>query len=205
MANRASSRVWLVDDRKENRDRFVERHGSEFDVRTFESPDSLISAIAKDHRPDALLCDIFFYSDPGQREEVEERVAKEAKRIESLASELHADKAADGIGLIRRVRQRFDNEPPFPIYAYTSKGPYLLHGESFDRLEESDAPWLFKNKYSTQIERHRISEDIKQFQKRDQWTPRRMWSVAWRTGLVTAILGALLSVLFDRLAKLAGI
>jgi CheY-like chemotaxis protein len=205
MANRARSRVWLVDDRKENRDRFVERHGSEFDVRTFESPDSLISAIAKDHRPDALLCDIFFYSDPGQREKVEERVAKEAKRIESLADELDADKAADGIGLIQRVRQRFDNDPPFPIYAYTSKGPYLLHSESFDRLEELDARWLFKNKYSIQIERHRISEDIKQFQKRDQWTPRRMWSVAWRTGFVTATLGALLSVLFDRLAKWAGI
>ena len=205
MANRARSRVRLVDDRKENRDRFVERHGSEFDVETFESPDSLISEIAKDRRPDALLCDIFFYTDPGRREEVEERVAREAKKIESLADELDADKAADGIGLIQRVRQRFDNDPPFPIYAYTAKGPYLLHSQSFDQLEELNARWLFKDKYSTQIERHRISEDIKQFQERDHWTPRRMWSVAWWAGLVTAIFGAFLSVLFDRLARWAGL
>ncbi len=157
MANRARSKVWLVDDRSENRDRFVERHGSEFDVRTFESPDSLISAIAKEH-PDALLCDTSFSTlrDPGQRESVEASVAKEAKRIESLAAELHADKSADGIGLIQRIREQFGNDPPFPIYAYTSKGPYLLHCESFDRLEELEARWLFKNKYSTQIERRRI-------------------------------------------------
>ncbi len=197
--------MWLVDDRQENRDRFVERHGSEFDVKTFDSPDSLISAIVKERPPDALLCDIFFYSDPDQREEVEARVAKEAKRIESLATELHADKSADGIGLIQRVRHQFGNDPPFPIYAYTSKGPYLLHNDSFDRLEELDARWLFKNKYSAQFERHRISKDIAQFKERYQWTPQHMWSVAWRTGLVTAFLGALLSVLFDRLAKWAGI
>ena len=61
MANQARSGVWLVDDRKENRDRFLERHGSEFDIMTFESPDSLISAIAKDHQPDALLCNIFLF------------------------------------------------------------------------------------------------------------------------------------------------
>jgi CheY-like chemotaxis protein len=203
MANRARSRVWLVDDSSENRDRFVKRHGSEFDVRTFESPDSLISAIVKE-RPDALLCDVFFYSDPAQREDVEARVAKEAKRIESLAAELDADKSADGIGLIQRIRQQFGDDPPFPIYAYTSKGPYLLHGENFDRLEELDARWLFKNKYSTQIERHRIVKDIAQFQEDYQW-PQRIWSVAWRTGLITAVLGAALSVLFDRIAKLAGI
>lgn len=205
MANRVKPKVWLVDDRQENRDGFSERHRSEFDVRTFESPDSLLGAISGDERPDALLCDIFFYPDPTQREEVEERIAREAKRIESLAGELHADQAADGIGLIERVCERFGKDPPFPIYAYTSKGPYLLHSQNFDRLEELGARWLFKKKYSPQIERHRISQDIKEFQNRDQWTPRRMWGVAWRTGLVMATLGAFLGVLFDRLARLVGI
>jgi hypothetical protein len=205
MANRLRPKVWLVDDRKENRDEFVARHGSEFDVRTFESPDSLISVISNKERPDALLCDIFFYSDPAQREDVEERITKEAKRIENLAGELHADEAADGIGLIQRVRRRFDDDPPFPIYAYTSKGPYLLHSQSFDRLEELGARWLFKRKYSPQIERHRISRDVKEFQSRDEWSPRRMWGVAWRTGLVMATVGAFLGVLFDRLARFAGL
>ncbi|HZT29184.1 MAG TPA: hypothetical protein VFA33_04830 [Bryobacteraceae bacterium] len=77
MANRVKPKVWLVDDRQENRDEFTERHRSEFDVRAFESPDSLLGAISSDERPDALLCDIFFYRDPTQREKVEERIKKE--------------------------------------------------------------------------------------------------------------------------------
>jgi hypothetical protein len=81
----------------------------------------------------------------------------------------------------------------------------LLHTQNFDRLEELGARWLFKRKYSPQTERHRICQDVKEFQDPDQWSTRRMWGVAWRTGLVMAILGALLSVLIDRLARLAGI
>jgi CheY-like chemotaxis protein len=195
-------RVWLVDDREENRNKFIERHGNEFQVKTFESPDQLLTALDKEEPPDALLCDIFYYPDRDERERVEARIAKEAKRIEDLAGELHANEAADGIGLIQRVRQRFHDR--FPIYAYTSKGPYLLHNESFDRLEELNTRWLFKNKYSPQIERDRISRDVAESRERNQLTG-RIWSVAWRAGLVTAIIGALLSVVFDRLAKLFGL
>jgi len=135
MSLRARPKVWIVDDREENRTRFVERHGAEFDVRTFENPDRLLSAI-RDESPDALLCDIFFYRNPEEREAKEARVTQKARQIENLAAELHSDQAAEGIGLIERVRQHFHDNPPFPIYAYTSKGPYLLHNESFDRLEQ---------------------------------------------------------------------
>jgi len=197
-------RVWLVDDRDKNRRKFIERHGNEFDVKTFETPDQLLSAIGEESRPDALLCDIFYYQDAGQREEVETRVEHEARRIEDLAIELRSDQAADGIGLIQRVRELFRDDPPFPIYAYTSKGPYLLHNESFDRLEELNARWLFKNKDSPQSERHRISKDVAEFQERNQST-RRLWRVALRTGFVMAVVGALIGVALDRVAKLFGI
>jgi hypothetical protein len=204
MAIRARAKVWLVDDREDNRKKFIERHGSEFEVKTFETPDQLLKAIANQRPPDALLCDIFYYQDAHQREEIEIQVAKEAKRIEDLATALQSDQAADGIGLIQRVREHFNNDPPFPIYAYTSKGPYLLHNDSFDRLEQLDARWLFKNKYSPQIERHRISKDIAEFQERNEWTAQRMWAVAWRAGFVTALFGAFLGVILDRLARLLG-
>jgi CheY-like chemotaxis protein len=204
MPNRRKAMIWLVDDREQNRQIFIERHGSEFDIKTFETPDQILSAISEQDPPDALLCDIFYYGDPVQRERVEARITNEAKRIEDLAAELHADQAADGIGLIQRVRQRFHNDPPFPIYAYTSKGPYLLHSQGFDELEELDARWLFKNKHSPQVERNRITKDIADFQERHDWTPKRIWAVAWRTGIITAFLGALLSVLFDRIARCFG-
>ena len=202
MANRA--RVWLVDDREENRVKFIERHESEFDVRTFESPDQLMKEIQDKQPPDALLCDIFYYHDAREREEVEKRVEQAAKEIESLASVLRADVAAEGIPLIERVRHHFHDEPPFPIYAYTSKGPYLLHNDSFDRLEKLNARWLFKNRYSPQVELHRIMRDVKEFRERNVWS-RRAWDVAWRTGIVMALAGAFLGVLIDRLARHFGI
>jgi len=198
MAKRLS--VWLVDDREVNRNNFVARHGNEFEARTFQTPDQLVAALQQGYVPDALLCDIFFYQDDEQREAVEKRVETEAKRIENLSAELHADQAADGIGLITRVRKHFKDDPPFPIYAYTSKGPYLLHQGGFDRLEELNARWLFKNKYSPQIERHRIIEDVEDFRERHQIT-RRLWAVAWRTGLVMAIFGSILGVVADRVAR----
>jgi CheY-like chemotaxis protein len=199
-----NSKVWLVDDRQENREQFTDRHKSEFQVRTFASPDQVMEAIKREPPPDALLCDIFYYEDADEREKVEAQVAKEAKRIENLAAELHADQAADGIGLIERVRGQFSGDPPFPIYAYTSKGPYLLHRTEFDRLEQLGARWLFKNKYSPQVERSRIAKDIEHFRERNQWTARRMWGVAWRTGLIAAVAGAMLGVVFDRLARALG-
>jgi DNA-binding NtrC family response regulator len=72
MANR--TRVWLVDDREENRKTFLERHGTEFDVRTFENPDQLMRGIQEEGPPDALLCGIFYYQDASEQEAVEERV-----------------------------------------------------------------------------------------------------------------------------------
>jgi CheY-like chemotaxis protein len=61
MTSRAKPKVWVVDDREENRTRFSDSHSAEFDVTTFENPDQLLRAIRTD-RPDALLCDIFFYA-----------------------------------------------------------------------------------------------------------------------------------------------
>ncbi len=178
--------------------RFVERHGAEFEVRTFETPDQVLAAI-RDEVPDALLCDIFFYRSPEDREAKEARVAQKAKQIENLAADLHSDEAAEGIGLIQRVRDRFHNHPPFPIYAYTSKGPYLLHNQSFDRLEELDALWLFKGRYSAQVERHRITKDIDEFRQQNLWT-RRMWSAMVKGGVI----GAALGVILDRIVKAVG-
>ena len=140
-----------------------------------------------------------------EREAKEARVAQKAIQIERLATELGADKAADGIGLIERVRQEFGDNPPFPIYAYTSKGPYLLHNDSFDRLEQLNARWLFKGRYSPQVERRRIIKDIAAFQEQNQWT-RRIRTAALRAGIIGALIGAVLSVALDRLLKgIAGI
>jgi CheY-like chemotaxis protein len=201
MANPAKSRVWMVDDLQANRDAFTERHSAEFDVRTFEGPDQLLDALATETPPDALVCDIFYYQDAAKGEEAERRVAEEAKRLRSLAEELDADRAAQGIGMIERVRRRFRDAPPFPIYAYTTKGAYLFPDASFDRLERLQARWLPKNKCSIETERARIRRDIEEFRERTRHLPKRVSALVWRA----AIAGALLGIIFDRLVGAAGI
>ena len=64
------------------------------------------------------------------------------------------------------IRKQFRGTLPFPIYVHTSKGPYLLQSDGFQRLEELEARWLFKGQLDPPHVRHRLETDIREF--RDQ-------------------------------------
>jgi hypothetical protein len=196
--------VWIVDDRKENLDKFQSNHGAEFKVRRFSEPDEVLAAIRSGESPDALVCDIYFYKDEKRREEIEKLVAEDIKYLQEKAAKLDPQHAEEGIGLMNSVSDHFGSRVPFPMFAYTSKGPYLLHGPSFDKLEELGAKWLFKNKYSVQVERREIRTEIDSFRERRDWR-RRAWGIAWRTGLIMSIVGAILGVIVDRIARCLGL
>jgi CheY-like chemotaxis protein len=187
--------VWLVDDREENRKDFQRRHGGNFEIELFETPDQVLQAIENGRRPDALLCDVYFFEDPARREQVEAEVMRQVDQLKKTLPQLSLDNA-DGIQLIEDIRTHLAEPPHFPIYAYTSKGPYLLQNEGFDRLENLDARWLFKGKHSPLAERHRITGDIREFKDRFNWR-KRLWQVAVATGSVSAILG----IVLDRLSR----
>jgi CheY-like chemotaxis protein len=185
-------RVWLVDDIEANRHAFQERHSQYFDLRMFETPDEVLQALETDRPPDALLCDIFFYDDPQKARGIEDTVKSLAEKLRQAAFDLGANTAEVGIGLIRAVRDKFNGDPPFPIYAYTSKGPYLLLGDGFNRLEQLEALWLFKNKYEAPTERQKIRDDVAKFQEHRNW-----WLRAWKIALASGLLGAILGVVLD--------
>jgi CheY-like chemotaxis protein len=191
-------RVWLVDDLEVNRKDFQRDHDGDFEITVFERPSAVLQALRSCEPPDALLCDVYFYDDLKKREEIAAQVDTQVKQLEKLASNFGAAQAQDGIGLIANVRAHFGGSPPFPIYAYTSKGPYLLQNEGFERLEELEARWLFKRKYSAQAVRHRVVRDIAEFQRR-YWLG-RVWKFVVVTGLISAVIGGVLGVIFDRLA-----
>ena len=195
MAGARRPRVWLVDDRAENRERFKKDHGAYFDVDVFETPDEVLKALAERPRPDALLCDIYFYPDARQGDDAERRVLEQARELEALGDRLGARAAETGIELIRNVRERYRGDPPFPIYAYTSKGPYIMQSAGFQRLEELEARWLFKKRYTPESERLRIIRDIEALRAQRGW--RRIWKFIIASGAV----GALIGFALDRLAK----
>jgi hypothetical protein len=193
--NRHRFRVWLVDDREQNRTDFYDAQKHHFDVETFSTTGELLDAL-RSGMPDALLCDIYFYEDPVQREQIEQWVQEQASKLREEASTIAPDTSQRGIRLIGDIQKQFRGSPPFPIYAYTSKGPYLLQGDGFQRLEELEARWLFKGRLDPPHVRHRLDTDIREF--RDQFNLRKwIWQGAIRAGLIGAVFG----LLVDRLLK----
>ena len=157
-------------------------------------------ALDSGEAPHALLCDIYFYDDESEREAVESDVDRKREELSELARTHNAERAQQrGIDLIRWVHDRFHGEPHFPIYAYTSKGPYLMEHKGFEELEKLDAKWLFKNKYDPETERDHIHKDIDEFQEHFGWRHKLRMAVFW-TGAGSAVLGAFLGVLFTHLA-----
>lgn len=192
-------RVWFVDDMEVNRTQFAKNHGDHFDVRLFKTPDEVLRALETE-RPDALLCDVYFYPDEREAKRAEEKVHAKAEELRRLDFELGADKYAAGIALIERVRELFNGSPPFPLYAYTAKGPYLLHGDGFERLSRSGARWLFKGRYGPETERLMVMRTITEFEQLHDWR-KWLWSHFWRVVVLTGLISAVLGVVFDRLTK----
>jgi hypothetical protein len=164
--------IWYVDDLPENLERFEQNHGDTFIVRTFSRPDDVLDALTSGSKPDALLCDIFFYETIETAKEMEDRVGTKAAELRQFGESIGANRVdyQAGIKLIETVSERFGAR--FPIYAYTSKGPYLLADIGFDRIGATGARWLFKGKFGPHTERLILRQDIEESRVRNSFTMR---------------------------------
>jgi hypothetical protein len=194
--------VWYVDDLPSNLEKFTSRHAQAFTIRTFHNPDEVNAALAES-QPDALLCDVFFYENVATAEDIERRVHEKAEEIRNFGEEIGANKIANqaGIPLIQSVAARFGQK--FPIYAYTSKSPYLLDGLGFDRIGSAGARWLFKGKYGTSTEEIIISQDIEEFRSKNSITL-RIARFFWLASFGSGILGGLIVWFLTEKLKLFG-
>jgi len=184
-----------------NLDSFAEAHRDTFDVRTFLSPQEVIEALKKE-RPDAMLCDVFFYDSPAKANEIETRITKEAERLRKTGAEIGATQEGTlaGIVLMENIAKKFDGAVPFPIYAYTSKGPYLLQQTAWDRIFKCGCKVLLKNRYGRQIEKMILHDDIETHRERN--SVRAKMAKHLYTVLITwGGLSTLLGVVLDRLFK----
>ena len=119
--------------------------------------------LKKGKRPDALLCDIFFYNTVKEAKRVEEVVEKLSDKLRRAATEANANdhRRALGIDLMEEIFEHFDRQrPPFPMYAYTSKGPFLLERKEWKKLSKFGAEILLKNRVSADDEQYEIDGDI---------------------------------------------
>ena len=139
-------KVWFVDDLQSNLDEFTEAHDQYFEVTTFLEPTEVFDRLNQE-RPDALLCDVFFYDTPEEAQRIEIGVSEEAAALRDTAINIGAleDRLLVGITLMEEIAVKHKNSVPFPIYAYTSKGPYLLAEGAWDRILSAGARVLLKN------------------------------------------------------------
>lgn len=181
--------VWYVDDLPENLAKFKQDHSEVFAVETFNSTGEVLRALANS-TPDALLCDIFFYETPEVARQMEDKVKEKAEEIRTFGEQIGASKLQNlaGIDLIRSVSDRLREK--FPVYAYTSKGPYILDNPSFDHIGETGARWLFKRKYSAATEQIIIQHDIEEFRDKNSFS-RRVGRFFWAAVFGSGILGGL--------------
>jgi len=156
-------KVWLVDDLPSNLKTFKSNHKNHYKVRTFKNPNQVMKLITKGTYPDALLCDVFFYNNVKEAKRVEGDVEKLSDELKRKAKELNANDHSRtlGINLMEQIYEHFNHQrPDFPMYAYTSKGPFLLERIEWKKLSKFGAEILLKNRISADDERYEIDGDI---------------------------------------------
>ena len=159
-------KVWFVDDLPRNRKAFKTHHKGHFSITLFSKPGAVLERIRNREYPDALLCDVFFYETVSEAERIEKQIEQLAKELKkkAMAMNLYDHKHAAGIDLMRRVYEHFQQQgeprPPFPIYAYTSKGPFLLEQKEWKKISSYGVQVLLKNRVMPDVERMEIEGDI---------------------------------------------
>jgi CheY-like chemotaxis protein len=157
-------RVWFVDDLPSNRERFEKNHKEAFDIRLFTKPAEVVHCLSQE-QPDALLCDIFFYKNVKKAERIEAKVKQMASQLKAVAHDIGADtqKSLAGIKLIEEIGREHGGTPPFPVFAYTSKGPYILEQPAWDRIVNAGAKILLKGQFSPDAEEMMILSEIRRY------------------------------------------
>ena len=159
-------KVWFVDDLQSNLDNFRTKHSGEFLVETFTDPEEVSKRLNAGERPDALLIDVFFYPDKtglfkrSSPEKVEKLVATQ---IKALRNKWFADeKYARGIKLMEDINLNFFASTPrtFPMFAYTTKAPYLLETNEWRRIDKAGAKLFLKNVLEAGDERQFILREV---------------------------------------------
>jgi hypothetical protein len=155
--------VWLVDDLPSNLKNFRSNHKGHYNIRTFSHPGQVMREIRKGKYPDALLCDVFFYDTVNEAERVEKEVDKLSEKLKRAATKVKANDHSRtlGIDLMESIYEHFDRQrPPFPMYAYTSKGPFLLERKEWKKLSKFGVEILLKKRVLAHNEQYEIDGDI---------------------------------------------
>ena len=207
--------IWYLDDITEHIDEFCKAHNDEFRTVPFEKPSRVLHELDSAAKyPDALLCDVFIYDNKEIASEHEGCVDKITKQLEDMQKQIGANESKNlgGIDAMEGVCRFFKDrgrKVPFPIYAYTTKAPYLLGEMGWDRITATDAKILLKGRITRKAEGARIQDDINDYHARIQRDInacrgrnslchrmlKASWSFLFESGIIGNVLGNLVTIL----------
>jgi hypothetical protein len=125
------------------------------------------------------------------------QILKQAALTSGVDVRMHAV----GINLMRQVNQQFKGPPPFPMYAYSSKAPYLFGEQEWEDVYNLGGRVLLKGRVPPEVERSVILGDIaksksERFQaakaERDSLVPMRIFLSAILACIFTIVVGRLI-------------
>jgi hypothetical protein len=136
----------------------------------------------------------------GQAEKKLTELSQQLKQA-ALAAGVDCQRHALGITLMKGVGEEFKGTPPFPMYAYSSKAPYLFGQREWEDVYRFGGKVLLKGRVPPDVERALILADIansKNGPARSGELKRRSraptWAVLWAICAVffTVIVGRLI-------------
>jgi len=159
--------IWYFDDSPEAIATFTERHSSAFEIRTFEDPVELLTALTQvagdaSRAPDAILLDLFcprLGADPNVLQDTNRRLAEYLLAEKELKDFVDAAWIPIGVEIVDTVRQYY-TAAQLPIIMHTQEGLFLLRDELLQQLDESEVGWLLKGRFSPETDRMVIERQI---------------------------------------------
>src|SRR5215471_10655289 len=150
---------------------------------SLKSPSTMPSAICRSPTPPTDSTDEpSFYDTAEEGERAEKAIADLAANLKKTATEIgvHDQMHAIGITLMQQIYEHFKNHPPpFPMYAYTSKGPFLLEQREWDRISEYGGKVLLKGRVTSDRERTEIIGDIELHRNENSPAAKMQSNVDW--------------------------
>jgi hypothetical protein len=105
----------------------------------------------------------FFYDSVEIARDAERKIEELAEQLKKTATDIGANDHthAVGITLMKNIFEHFGgSRPKFPIYAYTSKGPFLLEQSEWENRSKYGVQILLKNRITPEAEWTEIEGDI---------------------------------------------
>ena len=131
--------VWFVDDLPSNLDTFCKNHDHEFVIETFSAIEQVLrTALLVEFTLMRSFATCTYFDTVEEAQRAEDKISEliQALKGDARIAGIDNRKHAQGIALMRQLFDRFGKIPPFSVYVYSSKAPFLFERQEWEEVCE---------------------------------------------------------------------